>query len=103
MNETQTERMLLDSKQIFKPMETTVIIKHHAFSFISFIIGELRPEIQKLLEDSNNFEEMKAELQVLRLNRVLGHCAFPDDCSEYDFCEKEDCRAKHLKNRIPFD
>jgi len=96
MNDKQSERMRMDIKQITSPMESTIITKHYCFSFITFLIGELRPEVQKILKDSDKYEEVKSELQVLRLNRVLGMCPFPDECDEYDFCEKEACNKTRI-------
>ena len=100
MNESQKSRMSKDLDQVMSPVETTIITKHYCFSFISFLLGELREDIQYVLEDSDKYEEVKDELQMLRLNRVLGHCPYPDECDDYDFCEELNCIKGKKPQRI---
>lgn len=100
MNEAQNGRMAKDLDQVISPIETTIITKHYCFSFISFLLGEFREDIQHVLEDSDKYEEIKQELQMLRLNRVLGHCPNPDECEEYDFCDRLNCLKDKSKRRV---
>lgn len=101
MNEPQMSRMSKDLDQIMSPVETTIITKHYCFSFISFLLGEFKEDIQHVLEDSDKYEGIKKELQMLRLNRVLGHCPYPDECEEYDFCEDLNCiKGKKKPQRV---
>ena len=99
MNELQKSRMSKDLDQVMLPVETTIITKHYCFSFISFLLGELKENIQHVLEDSDKYEEVKEELQMLRLNRVLGHCPYPDKCEDYDFCEELNCVKGKFKQQ----
>jgi len=102
MNIHQEKRMEQDIDQLNAPMEATIITKHHCFSFITFILSEVREEVKEILKDSDKYEEMKRELQILRLNRVLGRCNFPTLCNSYDFCDLEDCDANECESGRAF-
>lgn len=85
MNKKEIERMRNDIKQIVAPVQSAVITKHYCFSFLSFLISNMKPDIQKILECVEKFEEVREELQILRLNRSLNHCPNPE-CEQFDFC-----------------
>lgn len=93
MNEIQLIKMKKDVAQSINPIESSIITKHYCFSFISFLVVNFKEDIIELLEDSETYEIMKPELQILRMNRILAHCPFPDECDNYDFCEKNVCKA----------